>query len=328
MTESQTVAVLLGGISPEREVSLASGKMVASGLREQGFRVFEVEIATDGRWQQRGRPVTATAVSHTMVEALDPWPDIVFIALHGANGEDGTIQGFLEVLGLPYTGSGVLASSLGMDKWRSRILFREEGLRVPPTVRSDAGGELRILAAQAVDQLGWPVVVKPNDCGSSIGVRICRDLPSLLDGLEKASALSSLVLLERYLPGVELTVPILGNAQARSLPVIEVIPPGEFFDYSCKYDGSTQEICPARIKTTLASEAQEIALRAYRLLGASGFSRVDLIFSGDHLYLLEVNTIPGLTKESLVPKAARAAGMEFPQLMTEIVRLGLERSGR
>ncbi|MCX5976532.1 MAG: D-alanine--D-alanine ligase [Coprothermobacterota bacterium] len=328
MTESRTVAVLLGGISPEREVSLASGEMAAIGLREQGFRVFEVEIATDGRWQQRGRPVAATAVSHTMVEALDPWPDIVFIALHGAKGEDGTIQGFLEVLGLPYTGSGVLASSLGMDKWRSRVLFQQEGLRIPPTVRIDAGAELGIQADRAVEELGWPLVVKPNDCGSSIGVRICRDLTTLLDGVDKAAALSSLVLLESYLPGVELTVPILGNEQARALPVIEVIPPGEFFDYSCKYDGSTQEICPARIKTTLAGEAQEIALRAYHLLGSSGFGRVDLIFSGGHLYLLEVNTIPGLTKESLVPKAARAAGIEFPQLMAEIVRLGLERSAQ
>jgi D-alanine-D-alanine ligase len=288
--------------------------------------VVEIKIAADGRWWKEGKSPNRRSLPSSVLQALDPLPGVVFIALHGGNGEDGTVQGMLELLGLPYTGSGVLASSLGMDKWLSRALFRQEGLVVPRTLLYRRGEEPDLLLGKAIPGLGVPLVVKPNNCGSSIGVRICRDRASVVEGLHEAAVFSGGTLLEEYLSGVELTVPILGNSEARALPVIEIVPPGEFFDYRCKYDGSTQEICPARIADRVAAEAQEIALRAYRLLGCSGFGRVDMIYARERLFLLEVNTIPGMTRESLVPKAARAVGLQFPDLVKEIVRLALERS--
>ena len=323
--EALTIAVLMGGTSAEREVSLASGLMVVEGLRQKGHRVYPIEIAADGFWRNRDKEVLAISIPDSVMEALNPIPDVVFIALHGPMGEDGTVQGLLETLSIPYTGSGVLASALGMDKRKSRLLFASAGLLVPPHLMIVDHRNIAETVQHAEDLWGYPLVVKPNNSGSSLGVTITRDSRHLPGNIEQALTLSQQVLLEPYLTGTEITAPLLGNESPMALPVIEIVPPGEFFDYRCKYNGMTQEICPARIPSDQLSHAQQIAVTAFALLGCSGFARADMIISQNQIYLLEINTIPGLTRESLVPKAAKAAGLSFSDLLDQIVQLGLER---
>lgn len=323
--EALTVAVLMGGTSAERAVSLASGQMVVEGLHQKGHRVYPIEITADGFWRNREKDVLAISIPCSVMEALDPIPDIVFIALHGPMGEDGTVQGLLETLSIPYTGSGVLASALGMDKRKSRLLFAGASLLVPPHLMIQDHRNIAETVQSAENLWGYPLVVKPNDSGSSLGVTITRDSRQMPENIEQAFTLSQQVLLEPYLAGTEITAPLLGNESPKALPVIEIVPPGEFFDYRCKYNGLTQEICPARIPSVQLDHAQQIAVTAFVLLGCSGFARADMIISQNQIYLLEMNTIPGLTRESLVPKAAKAAGLSFSDLLDQIVKLGLER---
>lgn len=317
------VTVLMGGKSAEREVSLSSGKMVLEALRSRGHDAYPIEITTEGLWLNpelaRQSPLSCAT---SLAAAIEQGTDIVFIALHGPMGEDGTVQGLLEIMGIPYTGSGVLASALGMDKKRSRILFAAQGLRVPPFFAIEHDSRANV--TPMVEQLGLPVVIKPNNYGSSLGVSIVRQENDLNEALERAFSYSEQILIEKYLRGTEITVPLLGNHKAQALPVVEIVPPGQFFDYQAKYDGSTQEICPARIESSLFKEAQSIALAAFSILGCRGFARADMIIAGREIYLLEMNTIPGLTYQSLVPKAARVMGMEFPDFIERILQLGLE----
>jgi D-alanine-D-alanine ligase len=323
--EVLTIAVLMGGTSAEREVSLASGQMVMEGLQQKGHQAYPIEITADGFWQKTKKDVRASSIPGSVMEALNPIPDIVFIALHGPMGEDGTVQGLLETLSIPYTGSGVLASALGMDKHKSRLLFTGAGLLVPPYLMIEDDRNIAKTVQNAETLWGYPIVVKPNDSGSSLGVTINRDSQQLLDHIEQAFTFSKQVLLEPYLPGTEITAPLLGNMSPTALPVVEIVPPGEFFDYQCKYNGMTQEICPARIPSAQCNQAQQIAVTAFVLLGCSGFARADMMISHNQIYLLEINTIPGLTRESLVPKAANAAGLSFSDLLDQIVKLGLAR---
>ncbi len=323
--EALTVAVLMGGTSAEREVSLASGQMVVEGLHQKGYRTYPIEITADGFWRNRERDNPAISIPRSVMEALDPIPDIVFIALHGPMGEDGTVQGLLEMLSIPYTGSGVLASALGMDKRKSRLLFADAGLPVPPYLMIQDHRNIAETVRNAETLWGYPLVVKPNNSGSSLGVTITHDSRQMPENIEQALTLSQQVLLEPYLAGTEITAPLLGNEPPMALPIIEIVPPGEFFDYQCKYNGLTQEICPARIPSAQFTRAQQIAVAAFVLLGCSGFARADMMISQNQLYLLEINTIPGLTRESLVPKAAQAAGLSFSDFLDRIVKLGIER---
>jgi D-alanine-D-alanine ligase len=319
-----TVAVLMGGQSGEREVSLASGSMVLDALLSKGHRAYAVEITEQGLWWNRDHPFPENStILESVANALKPQPDIVFVALHGPKGEDGTAQGLLEIAGIPYTGSGVLASALGMDKHRSRLIFKEHGLVVPPYILLEQEDSIEEKLEQAREKFGLPLVIKPNDSGSSLMVAISSSLKQLESDLEEILSISSKALIEKYLPGKEITVPLIGNDPPQPLPVIEIIPPGLFFDYQSKYDGSTKEICPARIKEEVASKAQEIAVVAFQALGCRGFARADMIYFEEEIYLLEINTIPGLTKESLLPKSARVAGFEFSDLIEKIVELGL-----
>jgi D-alanine-D-alanine ligase len=320
-----TVAVLMGGQSREREVSLASGSMVVEALISKGHSAYPVEITEKGVWWNRRKQFPGTIpILESIANALDPVPDIVFIALHGPKGEDGTVQGLLEIAGIPYTGSGVLASALGMDKYRSRLIFQECGLLVPPYIMIEKGDPAWEKLEEARAKFGMPLVLKPNDSGSSLMVTISPSFEELERGLKEIFSLSPKALIEKYLPGREITVPVLGNSSPQPLPVIEIVPPGLFFDYRSKYDGSTKEICPARIEGKAFREAQEIAVKAFRALGCRGFARADLVYLEGRIYLLEINTIPGLTSESLIPKSARVVGMEFPDLIEKIVDLGLE----
>ena len=309
------VLVLKGGMSTERDVSLNTGRAVAGALRQAGHSVAEYDLDHGS-----GRGVLALAASDGFAEA-----DVVFIALHGGEGEDGRIQALLELLGMPYTGSGVRASSMAMDKAVSKILFERIGIPTPPWAFLK-GPEACAGAAEAVDRLGGlPVVVKPVDQGSTIGVSIVSASGRLQPAIDLALSYSAGVILERYIAGRELSVPIVGD---EVFPVVEIRPKSGFYDYERKYTkGLTLYDCPARIGDRLTRSIQADALRAYHGLGCEGFGRVDLRLGEDEApYFLEVNTIPGMTETSLVPMAARAKGLSFPALVDRIVSLAMERT--
>jgi D-alanine-D-alanine ligase len=298
---TKTVAVLMGGWSLEREVSLSSGYECAKALADRGYRVRMIDV---------GRNVPE------LLRALDPRPDVVFNALHGIGGEDGTIQGLLEILGIPYTHSSVLASALAMHKPTAKAIFHGAGL---PTVEGVVANPEQLALR---DPMPAPFVVKPTNQGSSVGVRIVR----LNDNSWREEAtgwcFGSEVLVERFVPGRELTVAVMGD---RALGVCEIITRGSFYDYAAKYAlGGSDHLTPAPIPTQAYERALDIALRAHRVLGCRGVSRADLRYDDTvadpgELYLLEVNTQPGMTPTSLVPDIARHAGIAFDDLVVWIV---------
>ncbi|MCL2339333.1 MAG: D-alanine--D-alanine ligase [Actinomycetia bacterium] len=307
--ELRRIALLAGGAYGEREVSLASGQSATEALRQAGHTVLVLD------------PQEAD-----FIEKLRDWqPDVVFIALHGRGGEDGSIQGLLELLELPYTGSGVLASALAMDKERSKIFYQMVGLETPDSVAIEQN-MAGLAAAQAfVDRHGWPVVVKPANGGSSLGISIVRRAADLPAALDHGFAVSPRLLVERFIAGTEVTIPVLGNQQLQALPVIEIIPHREFYDYEAKYAaGGSDHIIPARLSPALLEHCQQQAMLAHRVLGCAGVSRSDFIVDAmGTAWIMETNTIPGMTRTSLLPDAARKGGMTDIELYNQIVELGL-----
>jgi D-alanine-D-alanine ligase len=328
----------MGGPSAEREVSLATGREVVRALDPARYAVVPVEITADGRWvvEESGRPTPAPRGVDRGIERLllSPRVDVAFIALHGPYGEDGTVQGLLELLGIPYTGSGVLASALAMDKWRSRQLFERLGIPVPRylSVLAQSWQDREQVRRLVDGTLGYPCVVKPSAQGSTIGVSLVRG-PADLDGaVDLAFTYGPVVLVEEYVAGVEITVGVLEDpdtGQPVPLPVIEIVPHDDFYTYRAKYAaGGSDHVIPARIPPAVARRAQELAVDAHRALGCEGMSRVDMIARGADVVVLEVNTIPGMTPTSLLPDAARAAGIDFPSLVERIIRCALRRPRR
>ncbi|MEK7241485.1 MAG: D-alanine--D-alanine ligase, partial [Planctomycetota bacterium] len=303
------VAVLMGGISQEREVSVRSGQAVAEGLKEVGHSVIPI------------------VVNDTRVEELDRWDvGLAVVALHGRFGVDGGIQYLLEAKGIPYTGSGVSASKRAINKVESKKVFRARGLSTPDFIVLSCHESLR--PEHAISRLGklsFPLVVKPACNGSSVGVTIVKVIEGLIPALEAAFRYEDTVLLEEYIAGRELTVGVLGE---EALPVIEIRPSREFYDFEAKYkDTNTRYILCPGLPGGVYQEAQDMALKAHKALGCSDFSRVDMMCDElGSLYLLEVNTIPGFTERSLLPKAAQATGMSFSQLCSKIVDLALSRT--
>jgi len=336
------VAVLMGGRTPEHEISLISGREVVKNLPTSKYQVFPLVISRNGReWRLVDKQsFLQVAPSFTPEKIKSDWRfpkskklerfadfnglfDVVFIAMHGPFGEDGTVQGMLELLGVPYTGPGVLASSLGMNKLAFRKVMEAEGIPVPkylPLTREDLDKRNLKLPSD------FPLFVKPCDQGSSVGMAIVKNGEELAEAVEDALELSSIALVDEYMRGTEVTCGILGNQQPRTLPLVEIIPANEYFDYDSKYeDIGTEEIVPARISPQMTKEVQNISLRVYEVLGCKGFSRVDFILRGGREpVVLEINTIPGLTPMSLLPKAAEAAGIPYAQLVDQIVQLALE----
>ncbi len=301
--EGGRVAVLMGGVSAEREISLSSGRAVSDALKEAGYTVTQVVVDdTSGR----------------ELDGLDV--DIVFIAMHGRFGEDGGVQELLESMGIPYTGSGVRASSMAMDKVESKWTFVLSGLPTPEFIALRQGQPMQELEGLFLRRLPMPMVAKPSRSGSSVGVSIVHNISELPGALETAFRYDGKVVVERYVKGRELTVGVLGE---EALPVIEIRPAREFYDLSAKYaDRDTHYIANPNIPGEVYDKAQRLALDAHRSLGCSGFSRVDMILSDDmELFLLEVNTIPGFTERSLFPKAAEVAGISLPELCRRIVLL-------
>jgi D-alanine-D-alanine ligase len=346
MPDKIRVAVLMGGKSAEREVSLATGRQVLNSLDPDRYEVYALDTASGQRFLPAGsvnRPIaelTATdggepVTSLAQLPLLEPArrPDVVFIALHGPGGEDGTVQGFLEMLEIPYTGSGVLASALAMDKVRCKALLSTENIVMPADVvfeRHDAP-RVRRAADEVGHKLGYPVVVKPSKQGSSFGTKIVDAKDEMKAALDLAFRYDDTVLVEQKVEGTEITVAVLGNREPVALPIIEIVPPEKatFFDFESKYSAepgkAATEIVPARISEADAEEATEIALRCHRLLGCRGMSRTDMFVTEDGVVTLEVNTIPGMTPTSLLPKAAAAAGMSFPRLLDHLIELAREK---
>lgn len=307
-TRKLRVVVLSGGPSPEHKVSLASGENVFSAFDRAKF---EPKLVV---WGRDSMPPLAAKGFRQF--------DVVFIAMHGPFGEDGTVQAFLELLGIPYTGSGVAASRLAMDKVASKLLFRSVGI---PTVEYKVV-EQGEAALKALENIGIPCVVKPSAQGSSIGVSIVRRRQEFKKAFAEAIKFDGRVIVERYIKGREINCGILGNQNPISLPLIEIIPKKEFFDFEAKYDPAlAEEITPAPVDRETTQKMQEMAVRAYRILDCRGFARVDMFLEeGGKSYVSEINTIPGLTENSLLPKEAQAAGITFPQLLEMIIDLALE----
>jgi D-alanine-D-alanine ligase len=333
------VTVLMGGSSVERDVSIASGLRVAAALRERGHKVTAVDTATgeleagaEKRMLAEGvkvAPPSLTAlqqISHTAISpalvTLDAIrnADVVFLALHGGQGEDGTIQALLDLIGIPYTGSGHLASALAMDKDLSKHLFRAAGVPTPDWLMAP------VAAGQVEEKLGFPVIVKPSKQGSTVGLSIVRERAELQPAIDLASEYDDEVMIEEFIPGRELTVGVLGD---NVLPVGEIIPVHEIYDYECKYTaGMAREEFPAQLTVEETAEVQRLALLAFRALKLGGCARIDFRLSPDGVfYCLEGNTLPGMTQLSLIPQAAVAAGMTFPELCERIAELGLGHGG-
>jgi D-alanine-D-alanine ligase len=315
------VAVLKGGRSLERQVSLRSGARVEDALHELGHDVVSIDV---------GRDLVSRL---TAAQA-----DIVFVALHGRDGEDGTVQELLEIMGIPYTGSGVSACIRAADKVLAKHAMRDQGIPTPDFYAFNETAFETLGAAGALpaieDRLQFPIVVKPASQGSALGIKFARTPADLPQALVAAFSYDRKVLLERHVPGRDLAVSILeGEDGPRALPIVEAVPirrsQQDFYDFESRYEiGRTKFVCPAELRDDLGAQTSEIALEVYGLIGCSGFARVDLMLEvgTDDLYVLETNTIPGLTETSLLPQAADAAGISFKELINQLLSSALTRA--
>jgi len=297
------VAVLMGGRSAEREISLKSGQAVLAALLRSGIDAYAFDPAQ--------RPLSDLVGTN-----------MAFIALHGRYGEDGCIQGALELMQIAYTGSGVMASALGMDKWRTKLLWQAAGVVTPDFRLLDDSSDLAAVA----HQLGLPLFIKPANEGSSIGISKVKQLDTMQAAYQLARQSDRLVLAEQFIGGGEYTVGILGE---QALPIIRIVAANEFYDYEAKYSrNDTQYLCPCGLDAATQQAIQQQALQAFRVLGGRGWGRVDFLMDeqGQH-YFLEVNTSPGMTDHSLVPMAAKALGISFDQLVIRILQQALEDGG-
>jgi D-alanine-D-alanine ligase len=305
------IALLAGGKSGERQVSLKGAAEVIKALDPEKYEVKQYDPAAD----------------LAQLAADSDKFDAAFILLHGLFGEDGTMQGFLDLLGIPYQGSGVLGSAIAMDKNLSKILYKNCGLMVPDWIMLQEDAVQQLDIDTILKKIGLPLVVKPARQGSSLGMGIARTGEELATAIQKAFQYDTEVMLEQYISGREITVGVLGNDTLTALPLVEIIPDEQydFFDYEAKYQpGATREICPAEFDEKLTARAQEYGLAAHRALQLRGYSRTDMIVSNDAIYILETNTIPGMTPTSLLPQAAAVAGLSFAELLDRLLELAME----
>ena len=330
------ITVLLGGVSAEREVSLSSGLRIAAALREKGHTVVCLDPADGVLTRETERALLAAGVgsappsldalaglaSRSLSPVLGTSPEVtdtdcVFLALHGGQGEDGTVQALLDLVGVPYTGSGHLASALAMDKHLSKVVLRAAGVATADWLMAPRHGVMD--AAQVGEQLGWPVVVKPSKQGSTVGLSIVRAPDELAAAVAVAFRYDDEVMVEQFVPGRELTVGILGEAV---LPTIEIVPAKELYDYECKYTPGMAQEFVAELSDTVSQTLAEQARTAFAALKLSGYARIDFrLDPAGRPWCLEANTLPGMTPTSLIPQAAAAAGVLFPDLCERIVQL-------
>lgn len=311
MKKKITLALLSGGTSSEREVSLSGGDQVYQALDKEKYRVLRYDPKTD--------------IPRLISDAHSI--DMALVILHGTYGEDGSVQGLLDLLNVPYQCSGVLGSSVAMNKLSSKHLYAQNNIPTPAYMslkKNDA-----VDADTFIHCLGLPIVVKPVSGGSSIGMAIAHSKKELISALDNAFSYDETVLMEAYIKGLEITGAVIGNKTLQALPLVEIVPKDShgFFDYTAKYtDGETEEICPARISDELTNKALELAKKSHHALFCKGYSRTDMIVTEDDIYVLETNTIPGMTANSLLPLAAKTAGMTFSQLLDRLIALGMEKN--
>ena len=315
------VGVLRGGPSLEHEVSLKTGESVLNNLPEK-YSAKDIFISKEGEWRLDGKPAHHERIFRQI--------DVVFNALHGEYGEDGKVQQLLEAFGVPYTGSGVLASAWGMNKILARQAFKSAGLRAPFGFEIVLESGLAETAKKIFRNMPPPWVVKYPFGGSSVGVSIARNFGDLEGALEKVSAFSSKILVEEYIKGREATGGVIDefrNQKHYALPVVEIIPPVKnvFFSYDAKYGGETRELCPANFDMATKKEIEAMAVAAHNAIGARHYSRSDFIVSKKGIYILEINTLPGLTAESLLPKALNAVGSSHKELLEHLISLALKK---
>lgn len=305
-----SVALLAGGKSGEREISLVSGKAVYDALVKVGFSVTQIDPAD----------------RKDLVKLVEGSFDVAFLALHGKLGEDGTIQGMLEILGLPYTGPDVWSSATAIDKAKTKTVYERVGVPTPKSVLLLNPDDMS--ASQIVEEFGTSCVVKAATEGSALGVYLCNGLEEIESALQKVFEIDDKAIVETLIQGDEYTVGVLGTKDPRALPVIQIIPVNEFYDFESKYaEGGSKHVCPAPLSDDLTKKAQDIALLAHKGLECSGVSRTDLLLDeqGD-FWALETNTIPGMTPTSLLPDAARSVGMSFTDLCIDLIADALENS--
>lgn len=308
-TSACRVALLAGGRSGERAISLASCEGAKEALEEAGFPVTVLDPAS----------------RQDLIKLIEGSFDVAFLCVHGKYGEDGTLQGLLEIIGLPYIGSGVWSSSLAIDKAKAKVFYERDGIPTPPSVtlyKSEDYSQLEI-----IKDLGERCVVKPATEGSSLGLYIVEGEQDIKEAIDQVFSIDNEAVVERFVQGREFTVAVIGNDDLQALPVIEIVPTNEFYDFESKYaPGGSKHICPAELDERQTQRVQELAMAAHRALGCAGLSRSDFILDEDGVFwILETNTIPGMTGTSLLPDAARAAGISFSELCTRLVRYALEK---
>jgi D-alanine-D-alanine ligase len=326
------VALLVGGTSPERQVSKMSGKGVLQALKSLQYPTIIIDPAyglnqpieeeqffLEKDFAEISNRNCINAINSGLIDDVD----VIFSALHGKWAEDGTIQSLLELRGLKYTGSKVLASALAMDKEMSKVIFRQAGVQTPDWFSVKYRNfEPSLIADEIKQKFGFPCIIKANDQGSTVGLKFVKDESEVEEGIVIAQKFSSKALIEKYIPGRELTVAVLIN---EALPVLEIVPKSGLYDYKSKYtSGMSEYIVPAKIPKEVAAKAQQQALTAFHSLGCEGYARVDFrLNNSNELYCLEVNTLPGMTPLSLVPKAAKAVGISFEDLIKKIIQQAL-----
>jgi len=305
------IALMAGGWSRERDISLVGGNAVYKALDKNKYDVTRYD-PRDDLWE--------------IIEQKENI-DLAFILLHGKYGEDGRIQGLLDILGIPFVGSGVLASAMAVNKKIAKKIYRTEGLTVAEDVTIKKGTKFSV--TKIMETLGNKTVVKPLDEGSSLGMAVCGNEEELLAGIEKAFQYGNEIMVEGFIKGREITCCVLGSDTLETLPLIEIMPKKKYryFDYEAKYKaGATHEICPAKIEGVTKERASVYAMKAHKALECRGWSRTDMIIRNEEIYLLETNTIPGMTENSLFPLAARTAGMSFSDLLDKLIGFSLEKS--
>lgn len=308
------LALLAGGISGEREVSLNTGKQIFEALDNEKYEIFRYDPEME--------------LEKFIQDAFLKKFDIVFPALHGPFGEDGKLQGLMDMIGIPYVFSGCLASALAMNKDKTKIIAKEARLTVAKsvTVKKNEMEERK----KEIEALGFPVVIKPVELGSSVGISIAKNKEELEVGISTAFKHDKNVMFEQYIKGRELTVLVMGTENSKALPVIEIVPKNsEWFDYEAKYSaGACEEICPAEIIDEIRDELQSLAVQVFNAVGCKDLARVDFIWNNENnkIYFLEINTIPGMTATSLAPIAAKAAGMEFPEFLENLIEMAKSQS--
>lgn len=332
------VVVLMGGPSQEHEVSLNTGKMVTAALDKKKYDIKPIIITKEGNWLLPKDSIRLLAEKNENLSIKDSGlikkggsfideiksrkgVDVVFLALHGTYGEDGAIQGLLELAEIPYTGSGILASALGMDKEMTKKILKREKIPTPNHVIFAKNNHV------SLKKVKFPCVVKPVAQGSSVGVSIVKGPGQLKKAIKNALFFGPHVMIEDFIEGREITAAVIGNQKPRALPLIEIKPKlSSFYDYESKYaDGGSEHICPAQIPSAVAKRIQDLALRVHATLGCRGATRTDFILHGSQPYVLEINTLPGMTSVSLAPQAAEAAGIKFPAFLDKLIELALEK---